>query len=56
MDTEKILALFTELLDKYKKARLIVIMDDAKDNHHLLTALDQEIDEFRERFEKYLGT
>jgi len=54
MDTEKIRALFNELLDKYKKARLIVIMDDAKGNHDLLATLDQEIEELRARFETHL--
>ena len=55
MDTKQILALYNELLEKYKNARLIVIMDDAKQSHKLLADLDREIDELRGRFEKVIG-
>ncbi len=53
MDAKNIHALFDELLEKYKQARLIVIMEDASKNHELLKSLDKEIESYRERLKEF---
>ena len=51
---DRIEELFDELLQKYKKAQTIVIMNDSGDTHKKLTGLDHEIDDYTKQLQTIL--